>query len=130
MLPASHPLHDIALKVEAAERLTFDDGLRLADSHDLPALGVMAHAVRTRMHGDAVYYNINRHLNPTNVCYVGCELCAYGDDPDAPDAWSYSPEECVEIARRDWSPDVSEFVDQYEFELIRCELRERGCRDE
>ena len=109
MLPDSHPLHDISLKVAAGERLGTDDGLRLAASHDLPALGVLAHTVRERMHGDAVYYNINRHLNPTNVCYVGCELCAYGDDPDAPDTWSWSPEECVERAGHDWTPDVSEF---------------------
>ena len=109
MLSDSHPLHDLARKVSAGERLSFDDGLRLADSHDLPALGLMAHAVRTRMHGEDVYYNINRHLNPTNGCSVGCELCAYGDDPHAPDTWSWSPEECVEIDRRDFTPDVTEF---------------------
>jgi len=109
MLSTQHPLHDISLKVAAGERLSREDGLRLAASHDLPALGVLAHHVRERLHGDAVYYNINRHLNPTNVCYVGCELCAYADDPNAEGTWSYSPEECVEIAKRDWSPDVSEF---------------------
>ncbi|MFH2051357.1 MAG: aminofutalosine synthase MqnE [bacterium] len=109
MLPAAHPLSDIAARVEAGERLSPEDGLRLASSHDLPALGLLAHHVRARLHGDAVYYNINRHLNPTNVCYVGCELCAYADDPNAEGTWSYTPAECVEIARRDWSPDVTEF---------------------
>ena len=109
MLPANHPFSAIAHKVAAGERLSFDEGLQLAASHDLPALGLLAHHMRERLHGDAVYYNINRHLNPTNVCYVGCELCAYADDPNAEGTWSYSPEECVEIARRDWSPDVSEF---------------------
>ena len=109
MLPATHPLHEISRKVIDGKRLSVDDGLRLAASDDLPALGLLAHAVRERLHGDAVYYNVNRHLNPTNVCYVGCELCAYADDPNAEGTWSYSPAECVEIARRDWSPDVSEF---------------------
>ncbi|MBU2501537.1 aminofutalosine synthase MqnE [bacterium] len=109
MLPAAHPLSDIAARVEAGERLSPEDGLRLASSHDLPALGLLAHHVRDRLHGDAVYYNINRHLNPTNVCYVGCELCAYADDPNAEGTWSYTPAECVELARRDWSPDVTEF---------------------
>jgi len=109
MLPANHPLRDIAVKVADGERLTTDDGLRLAASNDLPALGVLAHHVRERMHGDAVYYNVNRHVNPTNVCYVGCELCAYGDDPEAEGTWSYSPQECVDLARNDWTPDVSEF---------------------
>ena len=74
-----------------------------------PALGLLAHQVRERLHGDLVYYNINRHLNPTNVCFVGCELCAYQDVPNAPGTWSYSPQECVEIARRDFTPQVSEF---------------------
>ena len=109
MLPKKHSLQDIATKVEAGQRLSYDDGLRLATSPDLPALGLLAHHVRQRQHGDAVYYNINRHINPTNVCYVGCELCAYADDPNAEGTWSYSPQECVEIARRDWSSDVSEF---------------------
>lgn len=109
LLPSDHPLSDIAVKVVAKERLSFDDGLRLAASSDLPALGMLAHHVRQQMHGDAVFYNINRHINPTNVCYVGCELCAYADDPNAEGTWSYSPEECVEIARRDFTPDVSEF---------------------
>ncbi len=109
MLPVTHPLADIAAKVEARERLSPEDGLRLAHSHDLPALGLLAHHARARLHGDAVYYNINRHLNPTNVCYVGCELCAYADDPNAEGTWSYSPAECVEIARRDYSPEVTEF---------------------
>ena len=109
MLPDNHPLAEVAAKVAAAERLSEEDGLLLAASDDLPALGMLAHQVRTRLHGDAVDYNINRHLNPTNVCYVGCELCAYADDPNAEGTWSYSPAECVEIARRDWSPDVTEF---------------------
>jgi len=109
MLPESHALHDISLTVAAGGRVSREEGLRLAASDDLPALGLLAHATRTRLHGDAVYYNINRHLNPTNVCYVGCELCAYADDPNAEGTWSYTPEECVEIARRDWSPDVGEF---------------------
>lgn len=108
-LVPDHPLSAIAAKVAAGERLTEDDGLRLAGSDDLPLLGALAHAVRERLHGDRVYYNLNRHLNPTNVCYVGCELCAYSDNPDAEGAWAYSPQECVELARRDWTPDVTEF---------------------
>jgi len=109
MLPQNHPLASIAEKVQSGERLTFAEGVQLAGSNDLPALGLLAHQVRSRMHGDAVFYNINRHINPTNVCYVGCELCAYADDPNAEGTWSYSPAECVEIAKRDYSPDVSEF---------------------
>jgi aminodeoxyfutalosine synthase len=109
MLPSSHPLAAVAAKVEAGERLSLDDGLLLAASPDLPALGVLADFARERQHGDKVYFNINRHINPTNVCYVGCELCAYADDPNAEGTWAYSPEECVEMARRDFIPGTSEF---------------------
>ena len=109
MLPADHPLHDVADKVARGERLSEADGLVLATSEDLPALGLLAHTVRTRLHDDRVHYNINRHINPTNVCCVGCELCAYADDPDAEGTWAYSPQECVDLARRDWTPSVTEF---------------------
>ncbi len=109
MLSEDHSLNEISQKVRAGQRLSAADGLVLATTHDLPALGLLAHQAREAQHGDAVFYNINRHINPTNVCYVGCELCAYADDPNAEGTWSYSPAECVEIARRDFSPDVSEF---------------------
>ncbi len=109
MLAAHHPLAGVAARVNAGARLDEADGLALAASHDLPLLGLLAHQARERLHGDRVYYNVNRHINPTNVCHVGCELCAYADDPNAPGTWSYTPQECVDLARRDWSPDVTEF---------------------
>ncbi|MDO9693338.1 MAG: aminofutalosine synthase MqnE [Candidatus Latescibacteria bacterium] len=109
MIPDSHPLAPVARKIASGTRLDERDGLLLAASDDLPLLGWLAHTVRERMHGRKVFYNINRHINPTNVCYVGCELCAYADDPNAPGTWSYSPQECVELARRDFIPGTSEF---------------------
>ena len=102
-------LSDIAGKVDAGERLDAEDGLALFQSADLLTVGLLANLVRERRHGDKTYYNVNRHLNPTNVCVVGCELCAYQDNVKAPGTWSYSPEQCVEIARRDYTPDVTEF---------------------
>jgi aminodeoxyfutalosine synthase len=109
MLPRTHPLAAQAAKVAAGERLDAADGLALAASDDLPALGLLAHAARQRVSGDHVYYNVNRHLNPTNLCCLRCELCAYSADPRAPGAWAYTPDECVALARRDWTPDVTEF---------------------
>ena len=112
--PPKRPQRDVDLteiheKVEAGQRLDFDDGVKLFESADLLTVGQLANTVRERRHGDRTYYNVNRHLNPTNVCFVGCELCAYQDKVTAPGTWSYSPEQCVEIARRDWTPDVTEF---------------------
>ena len=112
--PAKRPtsnvdLGPIAGKIEAGERLSLEDGVKLFESADLLTVGQLANQVRERRHGDNTYYNVNRHLNPTNVCVVGCELCAYQDNVKAPGTWSYSPEQCVEVARRDYTPDVTEF---------------------
>jgi aminodeoxyfutalosine synthase len=102
-------LGPIVEKVEAGERLNLEDGVRLFESSDLFTVGRLANRVREGRHGDLTYFNVNRHLNPTNVCFVGCELCAYQDTPNAPGTWAYSPQEAVEVARRDYTLDVKEF---------------------
>ncbi|MFB3140922.1 MAG: aminofutalosine synthase MqnE, partial [Candidatus Acidiferrales bacterium] len=79
-------LAPVAEKVQAGERLTFEDGLALYRTHDLLALGWLANFVRERLHGNVCYYNINRHINPTNVCVAHCRLCAFGRDPNVPGA--------------------------------------------
>ncbi len=103
------PLESIAAKVEAGQRLSFEDGVALFESADLLEVGRLADMANRRRNGRRVYYNVNRHLNPTNVCFVGCELCAYQDIPNAPGTWAYSPQECVELARKDYTPEVTEF---------------------
>lgn len=65
-------LEPIAEKVMAGERLSFDEGVTLYDSADLLALGYLANHVRERLHGKRTYFNVNRHLNPTNVCVASC----------------------------------------------------------
>jgi aminodeoxyfutalosine synthase len=73
-------LQEIARKVDAGERLTFDEGLYLDEQADLMTLGALAHRVRTRRHGNLAYYNTNVHLNPTNVCVYRCTFCAFRSD--------------------------------------------------
>lgn len=70
-------LSDIAEKVHAGLRLDADDGLALLQSNDIWSIGDMAHAVRTRRHGDVTYYNINRHMNYTNICALSCAFCSF-----------------------------------------------------
>ena len=65
-------------KVEAGQRLSFEDGVALFRSSDILALGYMANLVRERLHGDKTYFNVNRHINPTDVCVASCRLCAFG----------------------------------------------------
>ncbi|MEZ7198955.1 aminofutalosine synthase MqnE [Pseudodesulfovibrio karagichevae] len=70
-------LADIRDKVEAGERLSFEDGVRLFQCPEPLAVGALAHRVRTRLHGDKAFYVVNRHINYTNVCVNGCVFCAY-----------------------------------------------------
>ena len=88
----------IAGKVENGERLSFDDGLTLYRSADILAVGWMANLVRERMHGDVAYFNVNRHINPTNVCVASCRLCAFGRKKGEADTYTMALEEAWETA--------------------------------
>jgi aminodeoxyfutalosine synthase len=86
-------LRPIADKVLAGERLNADEGLTLFETSDLLALGWLANRVREKRHGDICYYNVNRHINPTNVCGAHCKLCAFGRDANSPGAYTFSLDE-------------------------------------
>ena len=73
-------LSAIREKVEAGARLSFDDGVFLYEEADLFTLGELANVVRERKNGDFAYYNVNTHLNPTNVCVYRCTFCAFRSD--------------------------------------------------
>ncbi len=86
-------LKPIAERVLAGERLSAEAGLALYESHDLLAVGWLANHVREQRHGNVCYFNINRHINPTNVCVAHCRLCAFGRSPDAPGAYTFALDE-------------------------------------
>jgi aminodeoxyfutalosine synthase len=67
-------------KVENRQRLSFDDGLFLETEADLADVGELANRVRQRLNGNFAYYNVNQHLNPTNVCVYRCTFCAFRAD--------------------------------------------------
>ncbi len=96
-------------KVEAGQRLTFADGVALYRSHDLLAVGYLANLVRERLHGDKTYFNVNRHINPTDVCVASCRLCAFGKRVRDPKAYTMSLEEVWHRAGEGWSEAVTEF---------------------
>lgn len=85
--------NDIIIKVKNNERLNFDEGVRLLKSNDLFTIGQLADYVRQQKNGDYVSFIINTHLNYTNVCYLGCKLCAFGLKPDDPDSYTLSLQE-------------------------------------
>jgi aminodeoxyfutalosine synthase len=85
-------------KVEAGQRLSFDDGVFLYDGADLFTLGELANLVRERKNGRFAYYNVNTHLNPTNVCVYRCTFCAFRADLKSPKGYVMSDEQIVERA--------------------------------
>src|SRR3982750_3627257 len=86
-------LHSIREKVDAGERLSFEDGVALYRSTDLLTVGYLANVVRERLHGNTTYFNVNRHINPTDVCVASCRLCAFGKRVRDPKAYPMSLEE-------------------------------------
>jgi aminodeoxyfutalosine synthase len=102
-------LKPIADKVLSGERLSFADGMLLYRSPDLLAVGWLANHVREARHGDVCYYNVNRHINPTNVCVAHCRLCAFGRDPNAPGAYTYALDEIWQRAEQGVRAGATEF---------------------
>jgi len=102
-------LHAIAEKVNSRERLDAHDALVLYQSSDILAIGWLANSVRERLHGDTTYFNVNRHINPTNVCVAACRLCAFGRKKDAPGTYTMALEEAWETAASGYSEAVTEF---------------------
>ena len=102
-------LKPVAEKVMAGERLSFDDGVALYRSHDLLAIGWLANHVREKRHGNVCYFNVNRHINPTNVCLAHCRLCAFGRSPDQPGAYTFGLEEIWQRAAEGVAEGATEF---------------------
>ncbi len=90
--------------------LSFEQGLLLATAEGaaLEALLAVADQLRREAVGDAITYVVNRNINFTNVCFVGCSFCGFGRGPSAADAYSLSFEEVVRRAREAWDRGATE----------------------
>ena len=85
-------LGELAGKVFDGERLSREDGVRLYEAPDLHLVGALANHVRERLHGDRAYFNVNQHINYTNVCNKLCRFCAFQRLPKQEGAYVMSPE--------------------------------------
>jgi FO synthase len=90
--------------------LSFEQGMKLATAEGaaLEALVAVADRLRQETVGDAITYVVNRNINFTNVCFVGCSFCGFGRGPGAADAYSLSFEEVVRRAREAWDRGATE----------------------
>ena len=89
-------LKSIRDKVESGERLTFEDGLLMYDPEiGVNDLGQLANLVRERKNGNAAYYNLNAHLNATNICVYRCIFCAFRSDLRSDKGYAMSDEQIL-----------------------------------
>lgn len=112
LLPSSHPLADIAGKIEKGERITREDALRLYEAEDLLAVGALGEFVRRRKAGPGrekyVYYIHNMHLNPTNFCVETCRFCSYANPEGKGKAYTWSVDQVLEEARKGVESGINE----------------------
>jgi 7,8-didemethyl-8-hydroxy-5-deazariboflavin synthase CofH subunit len=103
-------IREILQAAAGGAELRFEQGLVLATAGDaaLEALVAVADGMRQQTVGDAITYVVNRNINFTNVCFVGCSFCGFGRGPGAADAYSLSFEEVVRRAREAWERGATE----------------------
>jgi len=85
----------IEKKVEAGERLSFEEGVYLFRDADLHQLGQLADRVREKRVGKRASYVLNRYLNYSNVCILSCQFCAFARRKREPGTFELSVEEMV-----------------------------------
>ena len=84
-------------KILRGDRLNFEDGLALFRCNNLAGIGALADYVRKKICGDNVYYNVNCHVNLTNICSARCKFCAFGRDENSAGAYTMTVEEIVSL---------------------------------
>jgi aminodeoxyfutalosine synthase len=88
-------------KLQAGERLSFEDGLRLFEAPDLLAVGWLANREREKRHGARTYFNYNLRLEPTNVCEASCLFCSFARlKPGMPEAYTMTLEQAWDKLRQ------------------------------
>jgi len=96
-------IDDIADKVYSGQRLSFNDGVRLFNHHNLPEMATLATYVREKLHPDTnsiVTYVVGRNVNYTNVCWVRCKFCAFYRIPGHDEGYVLSREQIFEKIRQ------------------------------
>ena len=104
-------LQSIQDKVTGGERLSFEDGVTLYRHPELVAVGRIANQLRERLNGNLAYYNVNRHINYTNVCVIDCQLCqgAYARKPGEEGGYTMQLDQVFRFAEQEYTDSLTEF---------------------
>lgn len=98
--PLDRRLDPVVEAVLAGRRLTADQGELLFATPDIHTVCALADLVRRRLHGDVAYYNVNRHVNYSNVCALSCKFCAFYRKEGQDGVYEMTPEQVAEEARK------------------------------
>ena len=101
-------LSEMIDRVEAGQRLTYEDGLALFQSRDLNTIGYLANVVRERKNGNKSYFVINLHIDYTNVCAVNCLFCSFKRDLGHREAYTLSAEDILHKISCVWDQGLTE----------------------
>ena len=106
---STNSLSEIREKVEKGIRLSKSDALTLMSSNDLISIGQLANMVKEKKSGNYVYFNVNRHINLTNICVSRCKFCAFSRDKTDTDAYTMTIEDVLEAAQSVKNLGITEF---------------------
>jgi aminodeoxyfutalosine synthase len=100
---------EIEKKVEKGIRFSREDALTLINSNDLISIGQLANMVKERKSGNHAYFNVNYHINLTNICVSRCKFCAFSRDKTDTDAYAMTIDDVLDIARSAGELGITEF---------------------
>ena len=101
-------IEQISEKINNGQRLSQDDAQALYASKDLLAIGELAARANRLKNGNNVYFNVNRHINPTNICVNRCSFCAFSRTSTSPDSYTFDIDQMVQMARNAASEGATE----------------------
>ena len=88
-------LNIICEKIQKGKRLDFQDGIDLFNTSDIHTLGKLADFKKRQVSGEKVYFVLNRHVNPTNICVLSCSFCDFAKKKGDEDAYEMTVDEIL-----------------------------------
>ncbi len=100
-------MNSLIQKIKNSQRVNFDEALKLYEL-DLFTLGSLANSIRVKRWGKKTFFNINRHINPTNVCKDICKFCAFSASRKNPNLYTMSHDEILDIVKESEKKGIKE----------------------